>query len=448
MQAFAFADSVFMIDGDIHYSRQHIWQAAQRLAQSWSVAPTIINLYEDRLHFTLVLMACAMKGGVCILPPDRAPHTITEIMQCCGEAVKLVGDAPLAGLLKAPLLAQAADWDNLLASALVDEGGRIDLAALDASEIWLYTSGTTGAPKRVVKSWHQLRVMAEKAIARFAFDASVRLLVTVPCQHMYGLEAGVFWPWFSGAKILRSRPFYPADLAPLLQADGEACVLVSTPFHLKMFSAMDAPYPLISRVISATAPMPPALALRLKQVLAHQVCEVLGSTETASYASRCVGDADFSPWRLYEGYQLVVSARSAVMRIAPLNETYELADEINCLDHQQFYLLGRRKDMIKLAGKRQSLARLNAMLLQCVEDGVFVPSRAGERLEAVVVSKDGAMAIRACLQQYMDAVFLPRHIYFVERLPRNTLGKLPRARLEDLMAQLRAKQGDKSNDLG
>ena len=56
------------------------------------------------------------------------------------------------------------------------------------------------------------------------------------------------------------------------------------------------------------------------------------------------------------------------------------------------------------------------------------------RLCAVVVAPGlSAGQLRAALRQRIDPIFLPRPMMFVERLPRNATGKLPRA---DLLALL------------
>ena len=56
-----------------------------------------------------------------------------------------------------------------------------------------------------------------------------------------------------------------------------------------------------------------------------------------------------------------------------------------------------------------------------------------QRLMAFVVAPglDGA-AILAALRRRIDPAFLPRPMRFVDELPRNATGKLPREALDDL----------------
>jgi acyl-coenzyme A synthetase/AMP-(fatty) acid ligase len=92
--------------------------------------------------------------------------------------------------------------------------------------------------------------------------------------------------------------------------------------------------------------------------------------------------------------------------------------------------------MLKIAGKRASLGDLNQKLLAIpgVEDGVFIApenlQNERQRLTALVVAPTlSKKQILHQLTQSIDAAFLPRPLHFVESLPRNSTGKLPREQL-------------------
>jgi acyl-coenzyme A synthetase/AMP-(fatty) acid ligase len=50
-------------------------------------------------------------------------------------------------------------------------------------------------------------------------------------------------------------------------------------------------------------------------------------------------------------------------------------------------------------------------------------------------------ALMAALRQRIDGAFLPRPLHFVDRLPRNQTGKLPRQALAEFEAALARKAG-------
>ena len=121
-----------------------------------------------------------------------------------------------------------------------------------------------------------------------------------------------------------------------------------------------------------------------------------------------------------------------------------LSDIIELRNAETFLLHGRSADLINIAGKRTSLAHLNYHLnsIAGVRDGVFVmPEEAGQeaaRLMAFVVAPGlTSEEIINVLRLRIDAAFLPRPLRFVDALPRNATGKLPREALTELVSQLR-----------
>ena len=96
--------------------------------------------------------------------------------------------------------------------------------------------------------------------------------------------------------------------------------------------------------------------------------------------------------------------------------------------------------MVKLAGRRASLADLNRRLLEVegVRDGVFVAPEDIERNPAarlaayVVAPGRTAEDILAGLRSRLEPLFLPRPMWLVPSLPRDGLGKLSQRALSEL----------------
>ena len=63
------------------------------------------------------------------------------------------------------------------------------------------------------------------------------------------------------------------------------------------------------------------------------------------------------------------------------------------------------------------------------------PQEAVQRLVAFVVADDflSNQAILESLRGWLDPVFMPRRLYRVDRLPRNSTGKIPLAALRALL---------------
>jgi 3-hydroxymyristoyl/3-hydroxydecanoyl-(acyl carrier protein) dehydratase len=124
-----------------------------------------------------------------------------------------------------------------------------------------------------------------------------------------------------------------------------------------------------------------------------------------------------------------------------------LGDLFDLLPGGRFRWLGRAGDMVKIGGKRGSLAALGLALagLPGVTDGVFAcPVEAGaephddgaaRRLAAFYVSAVlDPGEVHARLRERIDPAFLPRPLRRVPQIPRDANGKVTRAVVEDLFA--------------
>jgi acyl-coenzyme A synthetase/AMP-(fatty) acid ligase len=118
----------------------------------------------------------------------------------------------------------------------------------------------------------------------------------------------------------------------------------------------------------------------------------------------------------------------------------ELGDVLELVGEEHFLLRGRTADLVNIAGIRSSLAYLNHQLnmIPGVRDGIFFmpegerPERV-TRLTALVVAPGlDAAALTRALRERVHPAFLPRPLLFVDALPRNATGKLPRAALHAL----------------
>jgi hypothetical protein len=164
------------------------------------------------------------------------------------------------------------------------------------------------------------------------------------------------------------------------------------------------------------------------------VFEIYGCSEAGQLATRRTIDGPV--WRCLDGFRLYSDA-AGCWACGPQEDDVLLADQIETREDGGFILQGRTGDLVNVAGKRSSLAYLTRQLIaiEGVLDGVFVmpdttPTRATPRLAAVVVAPGlTAATILGRLRGLIDDAFLPRPLRVVDALPRNDLGKLPRAEI-------------------
>jgi acyl-coenzyme A synthetase/AMP-(fatty) acid ligase len=293
-----------------------------------------------------------------------------------------------------------------------------------------FTSGSTGHPQPRLNTWSVLVASARRSAAGIFTQPSLQLVGTVPPQHMFGLETTIFQPLVNSCVIHNGRPFFPADVRDALARTPEPRVLITTPAHLRACIAAELQMPTIEFVLSATAPLAIDLATQIESSWRTRVLEIYGSTETGAIATR---QTTAGPtWRLLPGGAFESNDESTRYRPANSNLATELHDAIDRIDATRFVLAGRNTDLIKIAGKRASLAELNARLLAIpgVQDGVIFQPTVDDRVAALVVADHvSEREILQALSAHLDEVFLPRPVRIVAALPRDALGKLPHAQL-------------------
>jgi acyl-coenzyme A synthetase/AMP-(fatty) acid ligase len=395
----------------------------------------VLNLCADRCLFALAFAAAVLRGRPCVLAGADPPG---------GLARRFAGAWAVAerGGLPAGLEGQKI---GLLAADAAGSPPPNPAPAADQLAAFALTSGSTGEPATHPKMWGSLAARSQAAGSRFGLDQArpATVVGTVPPQHMYGFETTVLLPLHAAASSWCGPAFYPADVRAALAAAPAPAILVTTPLQLRALLEapvlQGGPLPPFAAAISATAPLDLALAARAEQAWGAPVLEIYGATEAGSLASRRTVEGE--AWLPYSGVAVVDEDGTAVA-IADGVAPQRLADSIEPLGDGRFRLLGRRADLIKLGGRRASLAGLTRILcgLDGVLDGAFaapddLEQRASARLLAFAVAPERtAESLLAELRGKVDPLFLPRRVIRVERLPRNGLGKLPREALLALAA--------------
>lgn len=379
-----------------------------------------VNLCRDRYLFTVAYMAVIIKNQINLLPPNQAPQTINRIMREYRQSYCLT-DSSETGPNHAFVL------DGVLPAA---KDGRFPHFNPDRTVSIAFTSGSTGTPKAIKKTWREFQQSAALAIQCLGLsDKNYTFIATVPAQHMYGLETSVFWPFFSNNRVSRERPFYPEDIRQLALACDTPCLLISTPTHLQACVNAGLKWRNIGMVLSSTAPMPTVLAEQIETHFNAPLFEIFGSTETLSYASR--RPTQNHCWKPYPGIALSCKRSRFSVGGGHLAEPVLSDDYFQLNKDGSFTVSGRTSDLIKIAGKRASLGELNRIInaVPGVEEAVYFCT-GSERLAAMAVSRLTKQEILFHLKQSIDEVFLPRPITIVRQLPRNEVGKIIKAGLE------------------
>jgi acyl-coenzyme A synthetase/AMP-(fatty) acid ligase len=427
-------DTVAFRKGGAITVREFLGEAAA-LAGRLPERPYLLNDCADRYRFAVVFAAALLRRQVTLLPPTLTSETVRQLAASFPGLYCLTDDPGRA--MDVPVWPYPED----LIPLAVD---RIPVPAASQIAAVALTSGSTGTPVPHAKTWANLARSARAEGERLGITPGRHtVLGTVPAQHMYGFESTVLLPLQNGAVFSAARPFYPADVcAEIAQLPG-AVVLVTTPFHLRALLNIDGNLPSVELLVSATAPLAPQLAQAAEVRFGAPLLEIYGCTEAGQLATR--RPVEEAEWKTYPGVSVIRAKDGFRVRGGHVAGEVRLDDVLALKSPHRFVWLGRSGDMINIAGKRTSLAYLNHQITSIpgVVDAVFVmpdeDSPGGvTRLMAYAVAPELTHAgLMQVLRQRLDPAFLPRPLYLVSSLPRNTTGKLPRTALDAFSVSLR-----------
>ncbi|WP_334011518.1 AMP-binding protein [Burkholderia cepacia] len=423
-----------------------------RVAAALPAGAHVFNVCRDRYRFAVSLCAALVAGKVSLLPSTHTPEMVRQLASFAPDAFCL-HDAPDC-TIDLPRFA----YPDAAPGALADDAP-FAVPQIDAARImaYVFTSGSTGAPVPHRKTWGFLVGCVRAAADRLGLldGRAATLIGTVPAQHMYGFESTVLLALIGGLAFSNRQPFYPVDIRDELDAIPQPRVLVTSPIHLCALLAAGHALPRAALVLSATAPLSEKLACEAEAALDAPLVEIYGSTETGQIATRRTSQG--AAWELFPDIRLDARAEpdddsgpTVWVSGGHVEAPVPMGDALELLGDGRFLLHGRKADLVNIAGKRTSLAYLNHQLnaIPQVVDGVFfMPDEAAAahddtrlepvtRLVALVVAPTlTAAGLQRALRERIDPAFMPRPLVFVDALPRNETGKLPRDVLAALVAQ-------------
>jgi acyl-coenzyme A synthetase/AMP-(fatty) acid ligase len=414
---------------------------AKRLQMSLPGGKYALNICSDRYRFAVGLLACTMAGKTSLLSPSLVPEVVNYLHEFAPDSFCLWDEAtadvgfPRLRVSESTTLLDTPAW-------------QVPESPCEQEIAYVFTSGSTGAPVPHRKTWGNLACSARIEAGRLRLNDGRKYAVaaTVPVQHMYGFESSLLLALQTGQAFCAERPFYPADVAGALSSIPRPRILVSTPLHLSAVLAAGIELPAVDLIVCATAPLDARAARDIETGFRAILMEIYGSTETGQIASR---RTTASPeWQLWPEVRLATCDGRTSAHGGTVAEPTMLGDMIEAISDERFLLRGRTDDLVNIAGKRSSLAYLNHQLngIPGVLDGVFflredrAPSATTgvRRLGAIAVAPGlAADAIVKELRRRVDPAFLPRPLRLVDRIPRDSTGKLQRSVLESLIDRAR-----------
>lgn len=392
--------------------------------------------FENSYLFIVALLAALHAGKTPVIPGHSRVPLLNE------------QQALFDGILSDKML----DWQGSLwvvSSAMAIATPEVTFPAIrDDAFIELFTSGSTGQPKRVIKQVNHLDREAALLTARFADRLTdCRIVASVVPQHLYGLTFRIFLPMALGLPLHAPMLWYAEQLVAL--SPEYRYVFISSPAFLKRLDLQLTP-PSVNMILSAGSQLPWQDVMQTAKWLNIWPDEIYGSTETGILAWRYRQQDDVA-WLPFPGVRF--QPENDYFRVfSPLianDNGLLLDDSLFFVENDRFHLLGRRGRVVKIEEKRISLheVELRLLALDGIREAVALPVSRGGRLGigVLLVLDDKARQLwhqcggkaqeltwRRSLLPWLEPVAVPRYWRIVDEIPVNNLNKRVDAQLQEL----------------
>ncbi len=334
----------------------------------------------------------------------------------------------------------------------------------------LHTSGTTSRPKIVPLTQSNICNSAFNIAASLALTADDRCLNIMPLFHIHGLIAAVLSTLQAGASIMCSPGFNALRFFALMKEFKPTWYTAVPTMHQAILAraARNTDVIRASRmrlIRSSSASLPPRVMAELERTFAAPVIEAYGMTEAAHQmasnplppAARKSGTVGIAAGPeigiMDEGNTILPVGRVGEIVIRGSNVTpgYQNNPEANataftdgwfrtgdqgCLDDDGYLrLTGRLKEIINRGGEKISPREVDEVLLNHPAIAQVVTfavphDKLGEDVVAAVVLEPGAQATEQDIRQFaserLNAMKVPRKVFFLDEIPKGATGKLQR----------------------
>jgi acyl-coenzyme A synthetase/AMP-(fatty) acid ligase len=397
---------------------------------------------DHPLDFAAALLGLLYSGKRAVIPSGFEPGALDRLRGACDGVLGTGASATLDVSRLAP--------ETRTFAPLAPEQAAIDL----------YTSGSSGEPKRVEKTLVQLETEARVLESRWGsmLDGAT-IVATVPHHHIYGLLFRLVWPLAAGRPFDATLCSEPQTLLERL-ALCSAAALVSTPAHLGRLPALidlGSLAPATRCIFCSGGPLAPDAALAMLDRLGKAPIEIYGSTETGGIAWRQQdGGPGGAEWTPFPGISVNIGRAGELRLRSPYlaqNGWIALDDGAELLGDGRFRLTGRLDRVTKIEGKRVSLPEIEKHLREhpsVADAAVLALPGSKQTLGAVVVLRNSsgrslgraeryrlAATLRGFLRNWFEPVLVPRRWRFRDGLPVNDRGKVTPAGLARLFRNAR-----------
>ena len=422
-------------------------------------------------------IAIAAGATTCPLNPAyRADEFEFYLNDLGARALVVMGDTParaVAGKLGIPMLELV---PGAVAGAFTLSGGvpgtatRPGLAQAEDVALVLHTSGTTSRPKIVPLSQANLCASARHIGRALALTPGDTCLNIMPLFHIHGLIAATLSSLVAGGQVVCAPGFNALKFFATLDAVKPSWYTAVPTMHQAILERAKRNADIIARarlrlIRSSSASLPPQVMTELEAVFGCPVLESYGMTEaTHQMTSNPLPPAPRKPGSVgiaagpevgimdEEGCLLSQGALGEIVIRGPnVTHGYENNPDANLkgfaggwfrtgdqgsLDEEGYLrITGRLKEIINRGGEKISPLEVDEVLMdhpsvQQVVTFAVPHAKLGEEVGCAVVLRENCTCAEAELRDFARIKLadfkVPRHVVFLDEIPKGATGKLQR----------------------
>ncbi len=492
---------VAVVDGDRRWTYAELNAWVNRLANGFAArgygrGDALALASGNSAEFLAVYFACAKLGVVCVPAnlgwrPDEVAYVLghsqargivveSQLVAGMVEAVTKVSD--VADVIVAPgtgaeYTADPADrsWSTLAELAVADDAEPRAFVEDRDALTYLYTSGTTSAPKGVVGSHLAIYLESMSGALDSGWNSSDRFAAMMPMFHTAQLNAFCTPAVMVGATIHVMRGFDPERLLDLVERES-----VTQVFGLPMMFRATLDHPSFAgrdlsslrRAVYAMAPMPDALIRACLDGFGCEFALLFGQTEMSPVTTYFRPEHQLSHIGAVgtpiTGVQVgIMDPDGALLPTGELGEIvyrgpstmteylrnpdataeafahgwFHSGDVGRFDDDGVLWFADRYKDVIKTGGENVASIEVEKAVYAAdprVAEVVVVGlphERWSEAITAVVVAKPGETLdeaeLLAALRERLDGYKVPKAVIVTDELPRTSTGKIQKNLVRD-----------------
>ncbi|MEW6672155.1 MAG: AMP-binding protein [Thermodesulfobacteriota bacterium] len=492
-RALQFSDRPFVKDGDRRLENDDFNRQVNRLARyllglGLKKGDRVACLLENSIELLALFFACAKTGTIFV--PLNYRLAVPELVYMLNDSDPrlLVSSAVFQ-----PQVQQLQSTHKKIKNYLSVDAGSPEpernletvIAGLDENEpagseeigpgdplLLLYTSGSTGAPKGALLSHQNVLFSAIHSLVGYGINHTYKSLIAAPLFHVSALLAGTIPVIYAGGSLVIMKAFNPLEALDLIEREKINYMFAVPVMYQLMTQAGAWETTDMSHVhffIAGGASLPVPLIRKYHQEKGVCFAQGYGMTETGRLSALGLEDSirkagsvgkevfhvglrivdengrDVPPGaageivvkgpNVFLGYWNMDEANKAAFR----NGWFYTAD-LGRRDAEGFlYIIGRKQEMLIFSGENIYPAEIEKAIqgLPAVREvavvGKKVPKKGDVAVAFVSLKADNVLTKKELIHSLQGQIAdfkIPREVYFLNELPRNSLDKIDKLALK------------------